>query len=100
MVMVTIGSCALLLDAGAPLDYYRTVDEQTIVVGAGTGPAIWVRVTTQSETADTITVGVRAIRAPVPSTASQVTEITVRLASPLGARRVIDALSGLEVPLR
>ena len=99
VVVVAVGALGLGLDAPAPIDYYQVMGDRSLVLGAGTGPALWVRLTSLTETATSITVTVSSVRAPVPSTESQVTEVNVVLASPLGARTVIDGNSGLEVPL-
>ena len=92
-------ACASL-DTAAPIDYYRVVGEDTIVVGAGTGPTLWPRITSVSETASEVVVDVRSVRAPVPSTGMQVTELTVTLRQPLGDRRIVDGSTGLPIVLR
>jgi hypothetical protein len=88
----------LLLDARAPIEYYRVVDDHTLVVGAGTGPTFWAHVTSVSETESAVVVGVSSVRVPLPSTNDQITEVTVSLRDPIGDRALVDASSGLPVP--
>lgn len=98
--MTAVVAVIISLDQRAPIDYYRLADDHTVTVGAGTGPTLWARVTTVTETDSSVTIGVSGVRAPLPSTSSQVTELTVTLQAPLNDRSVIDASSGLLVPRR
>ena len=100
-ILLVLGVLSCMgLDRAAPIDYYRQIDEQTIAVGAGTGPTLWARVTSVTESDTTVTIEARSVAAPVPSTGDAVTELVVTLSKPLGSRRVIDGSSGLDVPAR
>jgi len=98
ILLVVVGGCALGLDHSSPIDYYRVIDSRTIVVGVGTGPTFWARVVSLTETATKITIGARSLAIPVPSTADQITEVTVVLASDVGDRQVFDAMTGRALP--
>jgi len=78
----------------ARLQYYKLVDADTIAVGAETGPILWARVTSVSESDSEVTIAVRRIGLPVPTTGEAITELTVDLHSALGAREVIDGFTG------
>lgn len=81
-----------------PISYYRLVGEQTIVIGTISGPGAWTRVTALMETTSSVTIGVSALRAPLPGTGENALELIVTLRDPLDSRTVIDASSGLAVP--
>lgn len=98
--VVGVGGVFLALDVRAPLTYYYVLDDTHIVVGAGTEPSLWSRVTSVVESPTSVTVVVRSVRAPVASTGGDPTEWTVSLASPLAGRSVIDGGSGLAVQAR
>ena len=94
IAVLLFGGWLVLLDRPAALDYYKPVDAKTIIVGAGTGPTMWARVTSVSESDTSVTVEVSSIALPVPSTGQGVTELTVNLRTPLGEREVIDGHTG------
>jgi hypothetical protein len=100
IVAVVVGVFVLVLDRPAPLDYYRMVDDHTIVVGTVTGPATWTRITGLVETPESVTVFVSSLRAPLPAAGDDTTEIRVVLRDSLGGRTVIDGNSGVRVHSR
>jgi hypothetical protein len=88
------------LDRATPMNYYRIVDQQTLVVGTVTGPASWTRVVGVAETPSTITITVSSLDAPVPGTdVGYPLELTVKLVYPIGGKTVLDGSSGGIVPL-
>ena len=83
------------LDRATPIDYYRIVDQQTLVVGTMTGTASWTRVAGVAETPSTITITVSSLNAPVPGTdVGYRLELTVELVAPIGSKTVVDGSSG------
>ena len=97
VVALVLGSLGFLLDSAAPVDFFKIGDGNSLLLGVGTGPSLSTRVTAVMETDTSVTVTVRSIRAPLPSTGEQVTDVSVTLGRPLGDRTVIDASSGLAV---
>jgi hypothetical protein len=84
----------------APVQSYRVVDPQTIVVVVGGAPHGWTRVSGVAESASTVAVSAQTTTwLPGPGTASlELVELTVRLAQPLDGRTVTDG-SGQAVPV-
>ena len=78
--------------------YARVVDDHTLVIGTVSGPGVWTRVTSVQEASDRVVIGVSSLRAPLPGTGDDVTELTVHLVELIGAKTVIDANTGLDVP--
>ncbi len=93
-----IAACTILVtDRAVRIDYYRVVDEHTLVVGSETDNDSWTRVTSAVETATTVTITVRELPAPIrgPGTGGGGgLELIVKLRDPLGSRTVIDASRG------
>jgi hypothetical protein len=100
LLMMGVIALAAVLDQRAPIVYYRVVDDHALTVGAGTGPSLWARVTSVTETKSSVTIGASNVRLPLPSTNDQVVELAISLSEPLGERTVIDASSGLAIPPR
>ena len=100
VVFCLIGTTActvLATDRAMPIDYYRVVDQHTIVVGAETDSSSWTtRVTSVVEAAATVTVTVRELPSPLWNGAGggQGIEFVVKLRDPLGSRTVVDGSSG------
>ncbi len=88
-----------LLDSPTWIYYYRVLDDRTLLVGTGTGPGAWVRVTDVAEQPSTVTITVRSIYIQLgPATSEGIPyESVAMLHDPLGSRTVIDASSGLPV---
>jgi hypothetical protein len=86
--------------SSAPVQSYRVVDPQTIVVVVGGAPHGWTRVSGVTESATAVAVSAQTTTwLPGPGTASlELVELTVRLAQPLDGRTVTDG-SGQAVPL-
>lgn len=97
-IVVVVFVAIRLLDRPAPIYYVRLVDDRTVVIGTVSGPGTWTRVTTVAETPTGITLGVRSLRAPLPGTGDDVTELTVHLGEPIGDKTVTDVSTGLVVP--
>ena len=93
------GVSFVALDRPDPIDYYRLVGDQTIVVGALTGQATWSRVSSVTETPTSVVVAVRSFDIPfVPrAEGGLLIEYVVTLDSPLGDRTVLDASTGAAV---
>lgn len=85
--------------SAAPVQSYRVVDPQTIVVVVGGAPHGWTRVTAVAESASTVAVSAQTTTwLPGAGTANlELVELTVRLAQPLDGRAVTDG-SGQVVP--
>ena len=85
-------------DLAMRIDYYRVVDQHTIVVGAETEAARETRVTSVVETTTTVTITVRELPSPIRKGGTGVggdgIELIVKLRDPLGSRTVVDGSSG------
>ena len=99
VVLVLAVAAVRSLDSPSWIDYYRVVDERTLVVGTDAGPGAWTRVTSLIETPSTVTVTVSSLFVQIgPGTAAAVpVESTVILRDPIASRTVIDRTSGLPV---
>jgi hypothetical protein len=89
-----------LLDSPTRIDYYRPGDDdRTLIVGTTSGPNAWVRVSSVSESATSVTITVRTFYLQLgPSTAlGYPYESMVKLDAPLGGRAVIDGTNELPV---
>lgn len=86
--------------SSAPVESYRVVDPQTIVVVVGGAPHSWTRVSGVAESASTVAVSAQTTTwLPGPGTSNlELVELTVRLAQPLDGRTVTDG-SGQAVPM-
>jgi hypothetical protein len=79
------------------IDYYRVIDQHTLVVGAETEDGEWTRVTGVDETATTVTIAVKGLQAPIRGAGGgggQGIEFPVRLRDPIGSRTVVDGSRG------
>jgi hypothetical protein len=95
--LIGMAACTILVtDRAVWIEYYRVVDQQTLVVGADTDSHSWTRVTSVVETATTVTITVRALPPPItsPGGAGQGLELIVKLRDPIGSRTVVDGSSG------
>ena len=99
LILVAVGLLLWQSDGWTSIDYYRLDDSGQLIVGAGTGNPLWSRVSTVTETATSVTVGIRIGRPWTAGTGSQVTEFVIPLQQPLGTRSVIDASNDVPVPL-
>jgi hypothetical protein len=92
--VIGMAACTILVDDRAVrIDYYRVVDQQTLVVGAETDNRSWTtRVTNVVETATTVTITVRELQAPIwnGTGGGQGLELLVKLRDPIGSRTVVD----------
>jgi hypothetical protein len=95
VVILVVGE-VVLLDSDVPIDSYRAGSNNTLTVLAESEPSLWARVTSVEETADSVTVRVKSVRAPLPSTGGD-REFMLTLQAPLGSRTVIDGSSGVAV---
>lgn len=87
-------------DRAQTIDFYRVVDQQTILVDTSTPPTAWTRVTgvTENPTTIAITVSTIALTLPVAQADTRgFITLTVTLRDPLGDRAVIDGSNGLPV---
>ena len=84
----------LLRPGGEPIlvEYYRPVDEDTLVIGVFEGSNHEARVTEVTETSDSITIVVREFRQVFRATGGTMSpiELTVELDAPLADRAVFD----------
>lgn len=91
---------ALAGTSSAPVESYRVVDPQTIVVVIGGAPHGWTRVSDVAESATTVAVSAQTT-SWLPGAGSgelALVEVTVRLAQPLDGRTVTDG-GGQAVPM-
>ena len=99
IALAVVGFAAVkLLDRPAAVYYAREVDSHTLAIGTITGPGTWTRVTTVQETSDRIVITVSSLSAPLPGAGDDLTELSVQLAEPIGAKIVTDGTTGLVVP--
>jgi hypothetical protein len=98
VVMFGVGAIRLL-DGASLIQYYRVVDEQTLVVGTISGVGATVRVTDLEETSTTVTITVRSFHVQLgPGNAGgSAHESVATLQESVGARTVIDGSSGLPI---
>ena len=88
------------LDRSQPIQSYRVIDDRTIAVEVDSSAPQWTRVTSVTETPDTVTVSVGSFIFPWPQAQAGVgtsEELLVTLSEPIGGRRVIDGNSGVTV---
>jgi len=104
-VAICVVAIALVAGLGAVhpgfIGGYRQIDSDTIELQLLGASPIWRAVTERSENASTVTVGVTEIPAFQlgPGFGDEaIGRLTIRLAEPLGNRRVIDADSGVAIP--
>jgi len=99
VALVVLVAAVRLLDSASWIDYYRVVDDQTLVVGTVTGRGAWTQVTNVTETPATVTIIVSSFLIKLgPGTAVGVpVESVATLRDPIGTRTVIDGSSGLPV---
>ena len=99
VALVVLVAAVRLLDSASWIDYYRVVDDQTLVVGTVTGRGAWTRVTNVTETPATVTIIVSSFLIQLgPGTAVGVpVEAFATLRDPIGTRTFIDGSSGLPV---
>jgi hypothetical protein len=99
VVLVLVVTAVSLLDNAEWVNYYRVVDDRTLVVGTVTGSGAWTRVTSVAETESTVTIIVRSLLFQLaPGTAVGIpVESVVKLHDPVGSRTVIDGSSGTSV---
>ncbi len=103
VVFVVIGLVVVSIrgsDRAVRINYYRVVDQQTLVIGAETDNASWTtRVTSVDETATTVTITVRELPAPIwnGTGGGQGIEFIVKLRDPIGSRTVVDGSRGQAV---
>lgn len=99
--LIGMAACTILVtDHVVRIDYYRVVDQKTLVIGAETDNTSWTRVTSVVETATTVTITVRALPPPITlgvDGGGQGIEFLVRLRDPIGSRTVVDGSSGQAV---
>src|SRR5665811_1738652 len=81
------------------IDYYRVVDDETLLVGTISGPGATVRVTNVTETSSTVTITVSTFLFQIGPQAGVgiPNESVAKLHDTLGSRSVIDGSSGLPV---
>ncbi len=65
---------------GTRLDYYRIIDDRTVVVGTTGGPWEWLRVTGVTETTASVIIEASALDAPLPGFRDKVTRQPLRSA--------------------
>ncbi|MGA3057309.1 MAG: hypothetical protein ABSE70_04630 [Candidatus Limnocylindrales bacterium] len=96
--LIGMAACTILVtDRAVRIEYYRVVDEHTLVVGAETENRSWTRVTSVVETTTTVTITVRALPPPITlgvDGAGQGLELIVKLRDPIGSRTVVDGSRG------
>jgi hypothetical protein len=101
VVLVLVVMAIRALDSASWIQYYRVVDDQTLVVGTTEGPGAWTRVTNITETPSTVTITVSSLLIRLgPGTAVGIpVESVAKLHDPIGNRTVLDGSSGLPVLL-
>ncbi len=95
--LIGMAACTILVtDRAVRIDYYRVVDQKTLVIGAETDTSSWTRVTSVVETATTVTITVRALPPPIRNGTGggQGVEFIVKLRDPIGSRTVVDGSRG------
>jgi hypothetical protein len=97
-IVVVVFAAIKLLDQPSALYYARVVDDHTLAIGTVSGPGTWTRVTSVQEASDRVVIGVSSLRAPLPGTGDDVTELSVHLSEPIGDKTVTDASTSLDVP--
>lgn len=99
VLVVLVVAAVRLLDSATWIDYYRVVDDQTLLVGTVSGQGAMVRVTNVTQTPTTVTITVSTFDVQLgPGTAVGIPyESVAKLQDPLGSRTVIDGSSGLPV---
>ncbi len=99
LVVVIVFTAYHLLDSATRIDYYRVVDEHTLLLGTISGQGANVRVTNVTEASTAVTVTVTTFFLQLgPSTAEGYPyESVAKLQDPLGSRAVIDGSNGLQV---
>lgn len=95
LVVTLVLAAVRLQDRAVPVAFYCLPDERMLVLPVVNGPATWTRVGSLTESADSVVVEVRELRAPVPSATGELIGLVVHLRDPLGARRVIDGATGV-----
>jgi hypothetical protein len=87
------------LDRPTWIDYYRVVDDHTLLAGTISGPGANVRVTNVTETAEAVTITVSSFYFQFGPAAAvgYPYESEAKLKDPLGSRSVLDGSSGLPV---
>ena len=100
VVIVLALATLRLLYQPLTLDSYRVLDQQVLVVTGHGYHGAWTRLSEVDETESTVMVRVDAFTlVPGPSTGlGSPLDVVVRLAAPLGGRRVIDGSTGQEIP--
>ena len=95
LAALAIGAVVYAFFGGSmlPIDAYRQLDDDTIVIRVGhAGGPTWTRVTSVRESDAWVEIAVRSVTAPVPMSGVRYRlELTVDLDQPLGTRRVVDA---------
>jgi hypothetical protein len=99
IVAVLVFTAYSAFDRPSWIDYYRVVDEQTLLMGTISGPGATVRVTNVTGTPSTVTITVSTFLFEVGPQAGvgYRYESVAKLHDPLGTRTVIDGSSGLPV---
>lgn len=96
VLVLALGAGIRACDHPAPIYYWKTVDQYTLVVGVDTGPWSWTRVTGVEETSTSVTVWVSSFEFPLPGTdVRHPVELTVKLRDPLGGRIEIAGSGGV-----
>jgi hypothetical protein len=96
VVLVIVVTAFRLLGSASRIDYYRVVDDGTLVVGTVEGPGAWTRVTSITETPSTATIIVSSflVRSLPGTDVGIQVESVVELRDPIGGRTVVDGSRG------
>ena len=98
--LLFVAACVAVANGPADIRSYRLADDRTLVLNLETNPVVWVGVTGVEERADSVVISTREFDlVGLPSCCGQIHEATVHLRDPLRDRQVIDAASGMKVPL-
>jgi hypothetical protein len=99
IILVLVAAAVRLGNVGAPIFYYRVINDHTVAVGTVTGPWTWTRVAGVTETSSSISVAVSSLSVPLAGSGDNAVELTITLQDPIDSRTVRDANAGSSVQL-
>jgi hypothetical protein len=99
VVAVVIAGVRLAVTRTA-VNGYRVIDDYNLALQVIGANPTWRRVTVETETASDVTVGISEIslRLGAGSGDERIAYVVMTLNDPLGARRLLDASTGAEIP--
>ena len=100
LVLAPVLVVEIALDRPQQVEWYRQVDADSLAITVRSGWLDWTRVTRVDQTSDTIEIGVKSLRLPLPGTGGDTKEITLDLDLPLDDRVVVDTSTGEPIFVR